>query len=241
MKLKLAPLFFLIFFAFFLVLGMETGQGLFASQDGPKDISGADPFVEEGSDRDVSDAPFLLLIQVDDMQKDPPLLESVWLMGYGDQNAPLLFFPLLPSQAQDGQERDKALREAFHIKDGVQPSSAFFTLLADRNLDWSGYLVMDKSALAAVVRLIDSESMEGDLVPAWGPADVNREEVRVAQSDFILGICQGIAEMESTDALQSLFTDHLVLKGLSPAALRQIWGTFNSGGFRGCQFPTLAD
>ncbi|MFO8036012.1 MAG: hypothetical protein R6U57_05245 [Anaerolineales bacterium] len=175
------------------------------------------------------------------MQKDTPLLESVWLMSYGDQNAPLLFFPLLPSQAHDGQERDQALREAFHIKDGVQLSSAFFNLLVERNLDWSGYLVVDKSALAAVVGMIENESMDGNKVPAWGPADVDREEARAAQTEFILDVCAGLAEMESADAMLSLLEDHLLLKGLSPDALHQIWGTSTSRGLGGCQFPTLAD
>jgi hypothetical protein len=246
MKLKIAPIFFVIFFVFFLVLGMETGQSLLSGREGSAAISDLGPPEEEGSDQDAGGAPFVLLIQVDDMQKEPPHLESVWLMGFGDQSDPLLFFPLLPSQADDGPERDQALREAFAIKEGVQPSSPFFKLLVERNLDWSGYLVMDKSALAAVVSVIERGKVEesGSMVPAWGPGVLNREDARAAQSDFILDICTGTAEMASPDEFLDLFEvfpDRLVLEGLSPATLRQIWGVSSQHEFGGCQFPTLAD
>ncbi len=249
MKIKIAPFAFIIFFALFLVLGMETGQSLFAKGQGSTIISGTDSLAEEGADQVSKAAPFVLLIQVDDMQKTSPFLEGVWLMGYGSQTDPLLFFPLLPSQASDGQARDQALRESFYFADDGQPSSAFFNLLVERNLDWSGYLVMDRTALAAAVNALEKGELEGGALDAatisgWGPSTQDREGARVAQSDFILDVCEGVSALDSKGDLLPIFdvfADHLFLEGMSAADLSQLWGPITPGGSLRCQFPTLSD
>jgi hypothetical protein len=111
-------------------------------------------------------------------------------------------------------------------------------------------LVMDRTALAAVVNTLEKGEWEGegalDTAPisGWGPSTQDREGARAAQSDFILDICEGVAGVDSKGDLLpifDMFADHLFLEGMSAADLSQIWGSLTPGGSLGCQFPTLSD
>jgi len=247
MKIKIAPFLFVICFSLFTVLGVESAQSLFS--DPPDTISAADPLGEESLDPDTGEEPFLLLIQVDDLQGEASVLESVWLLGYGGQDGDLLFFPLLPSQAGDGKERDQDLKAAFQFQDGGRPPSSFFNLLRDRNLDWSGYLLIDQKGLALISRSLEGgEGMDGapsspETFPAWGSASTGRVEDRIAQARFILRMCEQAAGFNSPDFLGDMFTgyaNHFLLEGMSLSALNQIWEPI-VGGDGVCQFPTLGE
>ncbi|MFO7943016.1 MAG: hypothetical protein R6U51_01745 [Anaerolineales bacterium] len=238
---------FVICFSLFTVLGVESAQSLFS--DPPDTISDSDPLVEESLDPDTGEEPFLLLIQVDELEGEAAVLESVWLLGYGGQDGDLLFFPLLPSQAGDGKERDQDLRAAFQIQDGGRPSSGFFNLLRDRNLDWSGYLLIDQKGLESILRSLESgKGVDGalsflDSFPAWGSASTGRGDDRIAQARFILSTCEKAAGIDSSEFLGDMFTryaNHLILEGTSLPDLNQIWEPI-VGGDGACQFPTLGD
>lgn len=247
MKIKVAPFMFVICFSLFMVLGVESAQSLFS--DPPDTISDSDPLEEESLDPDTGEEPFLLLIQVDDLQGEASVLESVWLLGYGGQDGDLLFFPLLPSQAGDGKERDQDLKAAFQIQDGGRPPSGFFNLLKDRNLDWSGYLLIDQKGLESILRSLESgEEVEGaqaslESFPTWGSASTGRGDDRITQARFILNTCEKAAGINSSNFLEDMFTryaNHLILEGMSLSALNQIWEPI-VGGDGVCQFPTLGE
>jgi len=247
MKIKVAPFMFVIFFSLFTVLGVESAQSLFS--DPPDTISASDPLGEESLDPDTGEEPFLLLIQVDELEGEAAVLESVWLVGYGGQDGDLLFFPLLPSQAGDGKERDQDLKAAFQVQAGGRPPSGFFNLLRDRNLDWSGYLLIDQKGLESISRTLEGgEGVDGapsslETFPAWGSASTGRRDDRIAQARFILSTCEKAAGLNSSDFLGDMFTryaNHLILEGMSLSAMDQIWEPI-VGGDGVCQFPTLGE
>lgn len=248
MKLKLAPVIFAVFFILFLILGVETGESIFSKFWGSNDASASASLTEVGRKEDVQE-PFLLLIQVDELTRDDPSLEGVWLLSYGNSREALLFFPLMPSQADDGVSRDQALRQAFHVEGQGEVSSDFFDLLGKRNLAWSGYLVLDKHALSGVIGSMGGVRIENTLFsPAetytlWGDSPEARMETRAVQSQFISGICERMAVLDGGVSLRHRFDqlqDHLYLEDMSLETLVQIWAPLVSGGDVSCQFPTIS-
>lgn len=243
-NIKLAPLFFIFFFALFLFLGVETGESMFSDPGQSTPMATSETPVVEGEGVFEVENPFLLLIQVDDLAEEEPQLDGVWLMSYGRGMEELLFFPLLPSQADDGDVRDQALVDVFGLNDGSRPHRRFFDLLEDRNLAWTGYLVLDRAALGELWRLVAEPSQNSDGMSAWaGESFENRAQIRREQAQFISALCQRMSVRDPDGSLLSLFDTlpgHIYLEGMSSRDLSQIWQPITQGGPGGCQFPTLS-
>ena len=248
-KFKLAPLFFIVFFGLFMFLGVETGESMFASDESsPQTIVSERKEVESQAQTD-EEEPFILLIQVDDLTRLEPQLQGVWLMSSGEGLDHLLFFPLLPSQAEDGAERDRSLQSSFRLVDANQPDPRFFEQLSARNLAWSGYLLVDKAALhglwgalGEVQTRADSDATD-ELISGWDGSLDRRDQIRREQAQFISAVCHGVSRLDPGQSLLGLFDDlsgHLYLEGLASLRLNQIWQPIIQGGHGGCQFPTLS-
>ena len=105
-----------------------------------------------------------------------------------------MFFPIFPSQADDGAQRDINLRGAFWFEDDGQPSDPFLTILRDRNLSWHRILLLDQAALNEIGLIL--KEIEPDYQPLnqVGLAGLsytveNRLIVQGNQALFIYDLC----------------------------------------------------
>lgn len=248
MKLKVAPILFSLFFILFLFLGVETGENLFSNFFGSGDASASAPLLESGQGEKDED-PFLLLIQVDDLNREKPVLQAAWLLGYGNPREGFLFFPLMPSQASDGASRDADLVQAFSINHKGEVEDDFFQILNERNLAWSGHVILDRTSLASLVGSLGGVRIENRLyspveaITLWDGNQADTGRVRSLQAKFISGVCERLMILDTTHLLQGLFEQlpgHLVMGDLTPERLGGIWQPLMAGGDVTCQFPTLS-
>jgi hypothetical protein len=92
----------------------------------------------------------ILLVLVDDLQLPEPELNSAWLVLYMPSSPGLTLMPLFPSPTA----RDPGIDETFFKSFGLQReenqarlSSAFEDYLRSSEIHWSGYVLLDRTAL----------------------------------------------------------------------------------------------
>ena len=243
MKSKLWLVLFGVCFSLFLFLGIRSSQLLFSDGENPDTL--AQPVGnggQQGASQQTPADPFTLIVLVDDLGALNPLLEGVWLSRAGDGSGSRLFFPLFPSQAEDGVQRDLNLRGAFWFDEPGLISSQFQTILTDRNLVWHQILLLDYSSLAEIGQILK------ELSPAYQPLNSiglaglsysveNRLIVQSNQAAFILELCGQLPLPPQNELMQRFlegFAGHILVRGTAPLAFYQSW---SSTAF--CYFPTL--
>ena len=246
MRSKPLLVLFLICFSLFLFLGYKASQAVF-SGEGPsradlKATSGPVLLEESPLEAIVLD-PFTLVILVDDLLALNPTLEGVWLSRSTDGGAGNLFFPIFPSQAEDGTQRDLNLRGAFWLEESLALSEQFQTILEDRNLSWHWILIVDQASLSEI-NLILSE-----LDPAYQPLNTvglsglsytveNRTLTQNNQALFIRDLCSLLPlpnhNLLSQRTLEG-FSGHMIFSGTSPLEFLASWSGVNY-----CLFPTIS-
>ncbi len=96
----------------------------------------------------------ILVITVDQMEESLPILEGIWIIGYLPQNSHLAVLPVYPSHPESAA-MDKEVVDTFRmvIDHGqTAPHESFLNNLRNRNLWWSGYMVLDKVAWGQIVK-----------------------------------------------------------------------------------------
>ena len=103
----------------------------------------------------------LLVIGVDRLDRDTPRLESLWLVLYFPGRSPVTLMPLYPRA--DGSEpvRAATLAESFSLTRFGDPSPEFLERLRHEQVWWSGYVLLDETALAALVDLLGGVDLDG--------------------------------------------------------------------------------
>jgi hypothetical protein len=236
---------FVICFCLFLILGYSASQAVF-SEGAPSYQEGGSPsnpiLLKEQAAAPIAD-PFTLIILVDDLMALNPSLEGVWLSRSTDQGAGMLFFPIFPSQAEDGAQRDLNLRGAFWLEDSLVLSDPFQTILQDRNLFWHRSLILDQAALSEInLILAELSSTYQPLNPVGLSGLVysveNRLLVQGNQALFIDDLCDQLPlpahNILAQRALEG-FTNHLLFSGATPVEIVDSWR-----GTTYCLFPTMA-
>jgi len=245
MKSKLLLVIFFVCFSLFLFLGIRASQVVFDegqpySRD-PQSTNAPVLIQEEGGEPAPLD-PFTLIILVDDQEALTPLLEGVWLHRSTDNGAGAMFFPIFPSQAEDGLDRDVNLRGAFWLEDSNQPSQQFLTILSDRNLSWHQLLMLDHSVLSEIGLIL------AEMDPLYHPLNSvglaglsytveNRLIVQSNQALYIHDLCQILPFPAHNDLLQRFlegFAGHLQISGTTPLDFTRPWGLTSY-----CLFPTM--
>ena len=197
MKSKLLLVIFGVCFSLFLFLGIRSSQLLFSDGGTPgknsRITSGPVLLQQEAAQPQPAD-PFTLIVLVDDLSALNPLLEGVWLSRAGDGSGSRLFFPIFPSQAEDGDQRDLNLRGAFWLEEPGQPSTQFRTILADRNLVWHETLLLDFNSLAEMGQILKELKPDFQLLNSIGLAGLsytveNRLNTQTNQAIFIQQLC----------------------------------------------------
>jgi len=239
------PLVFIIAFLTFLYLGIQVGKALFGHVD-PAPTS-----IEEVSYQlPLAENKFLLIIQVENLNTEKAYLEGVWLVNFQTQEPALSFFPLLPSQSDNGVEHDEELASAFSLDDKNQPAQEFFNILSKRNLSWQGYIIIDQWAIAEIttflggVDLGDGQREGFQVIDKLHFRSQDRLLARHDQALLLKGICFRSAEISKETSLFQLLnvlTRHLSMGGISPSFWEEEWRSMKETGNITCQTPTLPD
>ena len=245
MRSKFLLVAFTVLFSLFLFLGIRASQVVFS--DGDQDsVESQGPGIPSQMEAEPAvlppQNPFTLIVFVDDLTVSDPLLEGAWLSRSGEVNEVKLFFPVFPSQAEDGLERDLNLRGAFWMEEPSRPSDQFLSVLIDRNLSWDFLLVLDHtSALEIGVILMETypESFQMDTAKLAGLAYSvdNRLMTQENQALFIREICQQLPLPGQSELMQRYlegFSGHLQISGTSLLDFYRPWQ-----GAVQCDFPTL--
>lgn len=245
MKSKLLLVIFFVCFSLFLFLGIRASQAVFDG-DQPytvNDQSTNGPvLVQEQAAEPAPVDPFTLIILIDDMEALNPLLEGVWLHRATDGGVGAMFFPIFPSQADDGLERDLNLRGAFWLEDNKQPSQQSLTILSDRNLYWHQVLMLDHAVLNDIGLVIAAMDPAYQPLNSVGLAGLsysveNRLNVQTNQALYIHDLCQILPFPSQNDLLQRFlegFAGHLQLSGTNPLDFSRPWSNVSY-----CLFPTM--
>jgi hypothetical protein len=246
MKSKLLLVVFLVCFSLFLFLGFRASQAVFSEDgvSGQSSSSQAGPvLLQAETSQPIPADPFTLIILVDDLGALNPVLDGVWLSRSSDGGRGSLFFPIFPSQAEDGDQRDLNLRGAFWLEESRQPSQQFQSILRDRNLVWHQVILLDRYALEETGLIL------GEINPAYQPLNSvglagmtytveNRLVVQTNQALYIQDLCSQLPLPAHNILLQRFlegFTGHLVVVNTTPLAITQTWS-----GVSYCMFPTVA-
>jgi len=245
MKSKIILFTFTVLFSLFLFLGIRASQVWFSDEGEPgagtQGPSGP-VLLQERQEEPPPANPFTLIIYVDDLSKKEPILEGVWLSRAGEEYSSMLFFPVFPSQAEDGDKRDLNLKGAFWLDEPAQPSKQFLTILSDRNLSWSYILFLDHTAVHDIGYLLqelkpDIYQLDPDFLIELVYSVENRVGVQEKQAIFIRNFCQQLPLPGQNELLQRFlegFGGHMQISYITPLEFFGSWQ-----GVTQCIFPTL--
>lgn len=247
MKSKILLVAFTVFFSLFLFLGIRASQVVFSDESQNGVISQSHgtsgyPTSEEDPSVLIPPKPFTLIVFVDDLTAPDPLLEGAWLSRTGEEDGVKMFFPVFPSQAEDGLERDLNLRAAFWMDDTFRPSDQFLAMLSERNLSWDLLLILDQTTALEVGVILGEthpDSFQMDIATLAGLAysGENRLTTQENQALFIREICQGLPLPGQSELMQRFlegFSGHLHISGTTLLDFIHPWQ-----GAVQCEFPTL--
>jgi hypothetical protein len=186
----------------------------------------------------------LLLVTVDSLQAARPRLESVWLVELVPPDPRLTLLSVYPSFSNEDTQLDASLAGAFRVEsisNSLQVGQAFLKALQNRNLFWSGTVLLDKYALAQTLDYLNlpqlQQSLGGDQTsgkanvttqPVSSPngaarlkaipsASQNPQMALFAQASIYQELCQSAAQrnpvldVSSQEELAKLVEGHLFL------------------------------
>jgi hypothetical protein len=154
----------------------------------------------------------ILLIGVDDLEAPAPRLESAWLVLYLAQTPHFTLMQIFPghtSGAGAASSPGGDLASLFQSGSQGSPGPEFFSELKARGLWWSGYIILDRLALAEAIDLI-SDLSGANVDQALSPGSAAVARVPFAWHDP-QGAYQGQIELiqKLCSAALNLHTDHI--------------------------------
>jgi hypothetical protein len=195
----------------------------------------------------------ILLIGIDSFQAKTPRLEGVWMVLYLRDLPHFMLVPVFPNRLQGGVGStliDQNLAELFTFEEGQVPvGSLFFQALHDKQLQWDGYMIFDRSALSAISTLITTgnEATDHDqLLSISNLSDVEEAPTRalLEQAHLAQQLCLSSSMVLTSES--SIITDLIALAASHTKTdldLGEIAGEVKSalryGGGISCEFPSL--
>ena len=154
----------------------------------------------------------ILLIGVDDLEALAPRLESAWLVLYLAQTPHFTLMQIYPGKTPGAGEAGSPgadLASLFQSDSQGSPGPDFFSELKARGLWWSGYIILDRRALAEAVDLVTDLS-GADVDQAFSPGSAEVARVPFAWHDP-QGSYQGQIELiqKLCTAALNLHPDHI--------------------------------
>jgi hypothetical protein len=112
----------------------------------------------------------ILLIQVDQMDKVQPHLESVWLMAYYANTPRVDLLPIYSTKVNGPLEQGYTLPHQFNLTESGEPGESFWLELQKINTWWNGYIMMDGIAAQTLTTQLSEPS---DDVQDLGTDEIN--------------------------------------------------------------------
>lgn len=242
MKNKMIAGTFISLFFLFLILGIISSRKITSSstEQVPAELTSS-PRAESTSLEPSGE--MILIIFTRQMENQAVWPQGVWLLTTDRDRNRGNFLPLLPSQAEDGEIRDKILRSSYSEDENEQPGENFFRVLEERNLSWDGYLLLEHSTLSGLYRQVEGENKVyfPPLDQLWYQPE-QRAEVREAQAQLIAEVCDLFNQDKLSEDMASDISVFLTQPGLDETAVGQLeYGGEDKPdqGVIECIFPTL--
>lgn len=242
MKNKIITGTFVSLFFLFLFLGIISSRKITSS---PNEQESATLTASPRAESTALEPPgeLILVIITRKMENQTVLPQGVWLLTTDRDRNLGNFLPLLPSQAEDGEVRDKILRSSYSEDENGQPGPNFFRVLEERNLTWDGYLIMEDSTLSGLYQRVESEEKGHftSLDQIWYQPE-RRTVVREAQAKLIAEICDLFNQGKGSESLLSEISILLDQAGLDDTAVGRLdrrGEVHQKQSLIECHFPTL--
>ena len=96
----------------------------------------------------------ILVIGVDDLNREKPKLAGIWLVVYFPENPDIIFAPIFPNPINRSGIDNAKLIDSFSLNKDDSPSRTFIEQLHQKHLYWHSYFVVDSYAVAETVKFI---------------------------------------------------------------------------------------
>lgn len=203
----------------------------------------------------------ILLITVDRLEAQHPRLTGVWAVLYVPDNPRLTLLPIFP--ALNRSELGDELAKSFRIQQEAgarRLDPAFIRIIQEQIPWWSGYILLDKAALAEVVDYLvyspaprpDSSPFNQSSDPAKGygsqavaglrDAGEDPYSALFSQASLYQELCWGLAWREANQTREpaGLINKHFSTDLNPEEILTEIQELRGLGGSLVCEFPTLS-
>jgi hypothetical protein len=219
--MKISHIFFLSIYVTCIIFGFSIGKNLKKTETAetilpsvfalPQSI----PTLKNGQHN-------LLVVAVDNLELQQPQLRSVWLVTYFQNNPLITFLPISPTISSGEVIVDQMLSDSFGIvkaNGNTNISTPFFDALTRRNFWWSGYLIVDESALTSV---LNEKPFESDNYPVAsgeiilndpGKNSLDPQNIYDRYTQIFQDACRLIAQQEDAlnwQSFSSLIPQHII-------------------------------
>jgi hypothetical protein len=187
----------------------------------------------------------ILVIGVDDLEKQNPRLASIWLLIYFPEKPDITFVPIFPDPIKSSISVNSNLVESFALNEDKSPNDDFVEQLNQKQLWWHGYVVIDSYTVDEVVnffnQLNEEENLENRSISRLSRLDEFPPEI-VVQTDLLNQLCiQAATLTDGTDIsrILNLVPTHF-RTDMSMVSIIQDWHSLASSESELiCEFPIL--
>lgn len=124
----------------------------------------------------------LLIIQIDRLDKSPPILLSVWIAGvFNSSNQTVVTFSQLYIPGLENSDF-KGLENGFAFDNNGNPAKSFLNKIKSRGINWQGYAVVDEDGSKTVDQWLRSQG-----APIFTPAPASASALLGAACQVING------------------------------------------------------
>lgn len=241
--MKKVSLLFALSFIVFVLIGLRVGSAVYRHK-------GTQPVLEKTSTQIpklANGQRSLLLIGIDQIDATEPRLISAWLIIYAPTYQPFTFVNIYPSGAPGEASGSNTLAKTFRLTKDHHLDANFLKVLADRNIWWSGYIVLDEVATAKTIEYIGN--IENTPHPINGQNVVkglphpweNAQAALIGQAGLLQDICWKVFQLSQFPNLNELYNQvngHLITD-LDIKLVIDEWQSLALSSSRSCQFPGL--
>lgn len=185
-----------------------------------------------------------LVVFIDELRSPTPRLHGVWLLVSHPDIPNLSLLPLYPGIHHGGSSTNRSLAESFRFDSVSQIEEGFFQALHQMEIQWSDYLVLDESAVKALLEFVYRSSFDGGGSPSLVetlqlPTALDNPQASLFRQ---VGLAMELCNRPMNPLLQA---DLATITSLTAGHLRATfgaleWGRYQKYGARlTCDFPTL--
>jgi thymidylate kinase len=189
-----------------------------------------------------------LLVVVNDLSSKKPELEGVWIVVTPFVERKWMILPVYPFSLSGGKSTDTKLERAFGLKRSGALERSFTGFLADKDISWDHYVVVDRFVLDSLIAMAGGarqkdERFIGSLASAQPPSTrVDAQVALLGQAKVMGTICShSVALFRDVDPQAALdrFERHLYTDDVSQKWVEQWFSMRDYGWGLQCELPTL--